>query len=101
MRRSVEGALSDYRIFETAELVRALRKLPDEDVRFLQGKLKKYVYPQLRQMPFFGANIKKLRGYDPETWRYRIGKYRVFFHVDRTERIVFVLTIEKRKDAYR
>ena len=42
-------------------------------------KLTKYVYPQLRKNPFFGTNIKKLKGYDPATWRYRIGKFRVFF----------------------
>ncbi|MFZ2655205.1 MAG: type II toxin-antitoxin system RelE/ParE family toxin [Victivallales bacterium] len=36
-----------------------------------------------------------------KTWRYRIGKYRFFFQVDSSEKIVFFLTVEKRKDAYR
>jgi mRNA-degrading endonuclease RelE of RelBE toxin-antitoxin system len=31
----------------------------------------------------------------------RIGRYRVFYSLDEGERIVFVLTIDDRKDAYR
>ncbi len=60
-----------------------------------------YVYPQLRQGPFLGPNIRKLRDYTPDTWRYRIGPYRLFYAVDKDERIVFMLTVDDRKDAYR
>ncbi len=88
-------------MFETDEFARALRKLPVDDVEFIQAKLSRHAYPQLRQMPFHGANIRKLRGYDPATWRYRIGRYRVFYHVDEPERIVYLLTLEKRGDSYR
>lgn len=51
--------------------------------------------------PYFGPNIRKLQGYVPPTGRYRIGPYRVFYMVDDNERIVFILTIDDRKDAYR
>ncbi len=64
-------------------------------------KLTKYVYPQLCKNPFFGTNIKKLKGYDPATWRYRIGTFRVFFMVDQAERVVFMLSVDDRRDAYR
>ena len=94
-------ALSEYRIFETDELVRALEKLPADQARFIHSKLLNHAYPQLRQMPFHGANIRKLRGFNPPTWRYRIGQYRMYFHVDDTKRIVYVLAVENRKDAYR
>lgn len=67
----------------------------------IEKKLSGYVYPQLRTAPFYGLNIKKLRGYTPQTWRYRIGNYRVFFSVDEQKRIVFILTIDDRKDAYK
>jgi mRNA interferase RelE/StbE len=42
-----------------------------------------------------------LEGCTPETWRYRIGPYRLFYSVDENERIVFLLTVDDRKDAYR
>jgi len=93
--------LPDYRIFETEEFLRSLGKLPDADAAFVQAKLTSLAYPQLRQTPFFGPNVRKLRGYRPETWRYRVGSYRVFFCVDDAERIVFILSVDKRKDAYR
>jgi mRNA interferase RelE/StbE len=69
--------------------------------RFLLRKLATYVYPQLRQGPFFGPNIRKLQGYTPATWRYRIGPYRIFYSVDKTESIVFMLTVDDRIGAYR
>ena len=93
------GRLSDFRVFETEEFKKALARLGSP--RFLAKKLDTYVYPQLRQGPYFGPNIRKLQGYAPETWRYRIGPYRVFYQVDEDERIVFMLTIDDRKDAYR
>lgn len=101
MPKQEEGALSEYRIFETDELGKSLDKLPENDASFIRTKLASHVYPQLRQIPFYGANIKKLRGFSPDTWRYRIGKYRVFFQMDSSEKIVFILSVEKRKDAYR
>ena len=101
MPRQEGGALSEYRIFETDELIKSLDKLPEEDASFVRTKLSSHVYPQLRKIPFYGLNIKKLRAYSPETWRYRIGKYRVFFQIENSDRIVFILTVEKRKDAYR
>jgi mRNA interferase RelE/StbE len=42
-----------------------------------------------------------MRGYKPETLRYRIGKVRLFYSIDDITKIVFVLSIDKRKDAYR
>ena len=90
---------SEFRIFETEEFKRALIRLGPP--RFLRKKLDAYVYPQLRQGPYFGPNIRKLQGYAPATWRYRIGPYRVFYSLDEEERIVFVLTMDDRKDAYR
>jgi mRNA interferase RelE/StbE len=95
--------LSEYRIFETDEFLRRvkrLEKLSKRQAAFLRKKLKEYVYPQLREEPFRGTNIKKLRDYSPETWRYRIGQYRLFYTVDTAEKIVFLLTVEDRKDAY-
>lgn len=93
--------LSDFRIFETDEFTRKLDKLPNSESGFLRRKLESFAYPRIRSEPFYGKNIKKLRGYSPETWRYRIGSYRIFYVVDSSEHIVYMLTIDARKDAYR
>ena len=78
-----------------------MKKLSSLDAQLIRRKLRDYVYPQLRQEAFFGPNIKKLRGYSPATWRYRLGKFRLFYVVDERERVVFILTVSLRKDAYR
>lgn len=93
--------LPDFRIFETEEFAKQIKKLSSSDAEFLRKKLDGYVYPQIKAEPFWGTNIKKLKGYSPDTWRYRIGKYRLFYIVDQEERVVFVLTVDVRKDAYR
>jgi len=66
----------------------------------LARKLAEYVYPQLRRKPHYGPNIKKLKGELAEFWRYRVGKFRVFYTVDDEEKLVMVHEIEFRKDAY-
>lgn len=66
----------------------------------IREKLKEYVYPQLKENPHFGKNIKKLKNYQPETWRYRIGRYRFFYEIDDREGIVFMIAADDRKDSY-
>jgi len=58
------------------------------------------IYPQLKEEPHYGNNIKKLVGYKPEIWRYRIGKFRLFYVIDENEKIIYILSIDLRKDAY-
>lgn len=93
-------SLTDYRIFETEEFIKKLSKLNPQDRIFIQNKLRTYVYPQIKQSPWFGNNIKKLKGYTPETWRYRIGKFRLFYIIDDEKQIIYILTVDHRKDAY-
>jgi len=101
-QHSTAGAsLNSYRIFETEEFTRSFSRLTPENQRFLRAKLDRRIYPQLREQPYFGTNIKKLRSYVPETWRYRAGNFRIFYGVAQETRIVNILTVEKRKDAYR
>ena len=96
-----EVILSEFRIFETEEFLRKLKKLSARDITFLRKKLDSFVYPQLKAAPFWGNNIKKLKGYSPNTWRYRIGKFRLFYIVDQEEQVIYILTIDDRKDAYK
>jgi mRNA interferase RelE/StbE len=101
MRKPGEDDLSDFRIFETDEFMKKLDNLSSRDATFLRKKLDNYVYPQIKSEPFWGKNIKKLQGYSPDTWRYRIGKYRLFYIVDKKEQIIFIITIDNRKNAYK
>jgi len=79
--------LSDYLIFETEQF--------QSDLRTNLGP-----YPQLRAQPFFGRNIKKLKGYKTETWRYRIGGFRFFYEIDDSRKIVFMITADTRQKSY-
>ena len=99
MQKTGAAHSSEFHIFETEEFRKALSMLGPP--RFLPKKLDTYVYPQLRQGPYYGPNIRKLQWYEPPTWRYRIGPYRLFYAVDDEKKIVFILTIDDRKDAYK
>lgn len=100
MRKPDADNSSDFRIFETREFMVSLAALPPQTAQFIRRKLTEYVYPQLRREPYFGVNIKKFRAYTPETWRYRIGKFRIFFIVDAKKKTVSVLCVDYRRDAY-
>jgi mRNA interferase RelE/StbE len=89
-----------YRLFETSVFIEDLEDL-DKSVREkLEEKLRDFVYPQLKTQPHFGPNIKKLRNWEPETWRYRIGSWRVFYEIIEKDKIVALTAIDPRKDAY-
>ena len=93
--------MSNYRIFETQEFLSNLDRLDSGQKRFVESKLKKYIYPQIKEQPYYGTNIKKLQGYTPETWRYRLGQFRLFYGIDEHKRVVNIATIGYRKDAYK
>jgi len=90
----------NYRIFETDRFIKDLEGDFSGQKAKIHNKLTAYVYPALRQQPYFGVNIKKLADFKPPTWRYRIGDYRFFYTIDAKERIVFMLKISARGEAY-
>lgn len=99
--KSKKGRLVDHqKIFETNEFLKKIRKVSKQEKFFIKKKLIHYIYPQLEDEPHFGNNIKKLVGYKPETWRHRIGKYRLFYVIDEADKIIYILSIDLRKDAY-
>ena len=96
-----EGAsLSEYRIFETDQFTKDLRRISRGGHQAVPGKLCAVVYPQLRVNPFYGANVRKLKHYSPEAWRYRIGAWRFFYETDETEQIIFMIAASHRISAY-
>lgn len=92
--------MNNFRIFETDQFIEDLEKDFSGRREYIKSKLNNYVYPQLKQQPYFGKNIKKLRDYKPETWRYRIGSYRFFYEIDDKRKIIFMISADNRADAY-
>jgi mRNA interferase RelE/StbE len=90
--------LANYKIAETETFE---KKIKGTKYRALYQKIPNYVYPILRENPFFGTNIKKLKGEYKDVYRYRIGNYRLFYKISEETVIVFVLDLEARKDAYK
>jgi mRNA interferase RelE/StbE len=93
--------LADYRIFETDQFAEDIKRNFEGHGDKIRKKLADYVYPQLRKNPYYGKNIKKLRNYTTDTWRYRIAKYRFFYEIDEKEYLVFMIAADARKDSYR
>jgi mRNA interferase RelE/StbE len=87
--------------FSIAETEHFLSRIDDPKYRKVYKKIRDYVYPQLRLNPFFGSNIKKLKGEFEGVYRYRVGDYRLFYQVEHGRVLVIVLDISARKDAYR
>jgi mRNA interferase RelE/StbE len=90
----------EYRIFETEQFAKDLEKLARSGEQRLVDKLGRVVYPQLKSHPHMGPHIRRLKGYEPATWRYRIGAWRFFYEIDEEERIVFLLAASHRSSAY-
>ena len=94
-------SLTKYRVFETERFSDDLKLLAKGVVDRIRRKLQDFVYPQLRDEPHHGLNIKRLQNWQPPTWRYRIAEWRFFYEIDDAEGIVFMTAAHHRKDAYR
>jgi mRNA interferase RelE/StbE len=81
--------------------VRDLAKLGSAAQKRLETKLRQHVHPILSENPHCGLNIKRLKNWEPPTWRYRIGDWRFFYEIDDGQRIVFMTVADHRKAAYR
>lgn len=89
-----------YRIFETDQFIEDISQDFERQGDRIRKKLSEFVYPQLRENPYLGKNIKKLKNYKPDTWRYRIGKYRFFYEIDEKDRMIYMTPADARKDSY-
>lgn len=89
--------MANFKIAETETFNKKIKTLKYKN---LYHKITDYVYPILRKNPFFGPNIKKLKGEYKELYRFRIGDHRLFYIVSEEIVLVFIVDIEHRKDAY-
>ena len=90
--------MDDYKIAETETFS---KKINSRKFIHLYSKIANDVFPILRSNPFFGINIKKLKGKYNEIYRIRIGDFRMFYKIDENKKIIFIINIENRKDAYK
>ena len=90
--------MANYKIAETETFEKKIKTIKYKN---FYSKINDYVYPILRTNPFFGPNIKKLKGEFKELYRFRIGDFRLFYKVSEETVIVFIVDIESRKDAYK
>lgn len=86
--------------FKIAETDQFSKKIMDVKYSQLSKKIINYVYPQLKHNPYFGKNIKKLKGELEGVYRYRIGDFRLFYEILDEKVLVIVFDIDARKDAY-
>ena len=75
----------DFKIAETKNF----QKIKKQIDKKLYDKIVQIVYPQLKSNPYFGINIKKLKGRFERYYRYRIGNYRLFYLIE--DKKIFML----------
>lgn len=90
--------LNEYKVAETSSFI---KKIQRKEYRKMHEKIKLLIYPQLRANPYFGPQIKKLKGELKNIYRYRIVEYRLFYIIDEKRKMVFILEFHHRKDAYK
>jgi mRNA interferase RelE/StbE len=83
-----------YRVRLSRQAQKDLDHLPDEIWQRMQGALAALQENPRRQ------GSAKLRG-GGATYRVRIGDYRALYDVDDAERVVMVLRVQHRREAYR
>ena len=86
--------------FSIAETETFSERINRPEFRRYYPKIKDYVYPILRRNPFFGPNIKRLKGEYSDFYRYRIGDYRLFYQISSKTVMVYIVDIEHRSRAY-
>ncbi len=101
MPAHAEAGSPPYRVFEARQFLRDVARLGSDAQKRLEAKLRAYVYPAFHQSPQFGPNIKRLKNWEPPTWRYRVGDWRFFYQIDERKRIVFMVAADHRREAYR
>jgi mRNA interferase RelE/StbE len=92
--------LARYGIFETTGFLKDLAQLSRSGLGRLHDKLRESIYPRLREEPHFGPNIRRLKHWDPPTWRYRIGAWRFFYEIDEKQGLVLMIAADHRSSAY-
>ena len=85
-----------YRVLLSPHVVRAYKKFDPPTQALIRAGLE-----AVKQHPFGGPKVKRLKGRLREYYRYRAGDYRIVYAIDRRAHVVYVDYIQHRKDVYR
>jgi mRNA interferase RelE/StbE len=86
-----------YKVIAHRRVHRFISDLKNENLKSMvkDALTKLENYPiTLREM-----DVEKIKGLD-KTFRIRIGKYRIIFYVDKTEKTIYITHAETRKKVY-
>ena len=86
----------DFQIAETKNFQKIKKNIDKK----IYDKIVNVVYPQLRSNPYYGANIKKLKGKFERYYRYKIGNYRLFYLIENEQVLIVVTDFRHRQNAY-
>jgi mRNA interferase RelE/StbE len=84
----------------TDEVYEELREAAQSENRPLSNLIETAALSKIREHPHVGPHIRRLRGFEPPTWRFRIGSWRFFYEIDEKEKIVLLLAASHRSSAY-
>lgn len=59
------------------------------------------IYPKLKSNPFFGSNIKKLKGKFEGYYRCIVGNYRLFYLIKEDNELVIIVSFKHGQKAYK
>lgn len=85
-----------FEVILTREALRIYRKVD----KSLASKLNR-CFDNLACNPRLHPNVKKLKGILRGRFRYRVGDWRVVYHIDEENKQVIVLVIAHRSNVYR
>lgn len=101
LKKLNRGNITLLNEFKIAETEHFQNKIKIEPFKNVYNKIYNYVYNQLKENPFFGKNIKKIKGDYKDLYRYRIGDFRLFYLINDNKRLVIIADIDQRKDSYK
>ncbi len=88
-----------YEVLIDERVEKDLEKIPKYIVEKLLRLLDEFEKNPIR--PRSGFDVKPMEGYPDNTYRLRIGKYRVLYAVDNDNKKVRITTVQHRGDAYK
>lgn len=86
----------NFKIAET----KSFEKLKNKIDKKLLNVIENNVYPKLKSNPFYGTNIKKLKGEFEGYYRYKIGNYRLFYIIEEEKVLVIIVNFKHRQKSY-
>ena len=89
-------SLYDFKIAETKNFLKIKKNIDKK----IYDKIINIVYPQLKSNPYYGTNIKKLKGKFEGYYRYRLGNYRLFYLIEEEKVLIVVIDFKHRQSSY-